>query len=191
VQREIGKEWVTDFYEKLQVSGLINGLEKCMACGKCVGTCPVAALTGTYNSRRIVRDVLCGNTERLLASEEIWQCIWCKTCQVMCPHDIDIPMLILTLRFEAMKSGYGYQYAAIFKRFAESLYQHGLSFVPGDKRMEQIQKNRTKLGLTPLVIDEKAIRELQIIFDETGATRFISQLEAQEEKPLRLTYMKG
>ncbi|NPV30620.1 MAG: 4Fe-4S binding protein [Firmicutes bacterium] len=191
MQKERGQEWISDFYEKLEATGLVKDLEKCMACGKCVGGCPAAALTETYNSRRIIRDVLFGNAARLLSGEEIWQCFWCKTCYVSCPHDVDPAMLILALRFQALARGYGARYAAGFKRFAERLYQYGLSFVPGEKRMERIREGREKLDLPPLVLEEKALEELRVIFEATGAKEWISGLDAREDRPLELAYAKG
>lgn len=191
MQKERSEDLIADFYAKLEGTGLVQGLEKCMACGKCVGNCPAAALAETYNSRKIIRDVLFGNAARLLTSEEIWQCLWCKTCYVSCPHDVDYILLVLSLRFLALASGYGQKYALLFKRFGERLYTYGLSFVPGEKRREQIREAREKLELPPLVIEEGALKQLQQIFDETGATDFIAKLGTREEKPLKLTYRRG
>ncbi len=188
MKREQNKDWVALFYEKLAASGLVHGLEKCQMCGKCVANCPAAALSPSYNSRKIIRDVLFGNVGRLLPSEEIWQCFWCKNCYVSCPHDVDYILLVLALRFWALGSGYGRKYAAAFKRFATRLHQHGLSFVPGERRLQEIGKVRERLGLAPLALEEKALKELRAIFAATGADSFIEALGTGEEKPLKLTY---
>lgn len=171
---------------------LVENLETCLACGKCVGNCPVASLTPSYNPRQIISDVLNGNAERWLGSEEIWRCFWCAGCATVCPNDIMFPLLMMQLRYLAIEKKYGLKYMMPFKRFGLKARVDGLTFVPSERGQEKIRRLRTNLGVSPWPeISEKAKAEYKELFDLTGATAYLESLDEQDEKPVDLRYSEG
>ena len=103
-------EWNWDFYEELVDDVEDNkNLIACWNCGKCVGDCP-AAKVSTFNIRKIIGKVLRGD-KSVLKDSDIWYCYLCERCKRVCPRDnINIPMLIINLRNESFKKGYGPKY---------------------------------------------------------------------------------
>jgi heterodisulfide reductase subunit C len=171
---------------------LVENLETCLACGKCTGNCPVASLTPSYNPRQIISDVLNGNAERWLASEEIWRCFWCANCATNCPNDIHFPLLMMQLRYMATEKKYGLKYIMPFRRFALRAREDGLTFGPSEKGREKIKRLRSNLGASPWPeISERAKAEYKELFDLTGATAYVEALSDEDEKPVDLRYTEG
>lgn len=192
MKRERSKDWLDDLPVQIDGYGLVPDLHSCLACGKCVGGCPVAAISPSYNSRQIIRDILAGSDERLFDSEEIWRCFWCAGCYMGCPVDIHFPLLIMELRYRALERGYGLRYFLPFKEFALKAREDGLTFAPDAKRQKRIRKLRTKIGLSPWPeISERARAEYRELFDLTGTTEWLERIGAEAERPLRFSYKKG
>jgi heterodisulfide reductase subunit C len=193
VPRERDKDRESDLREKVDVYHLAENLEQCLQCGKCVGACPVANLSPSYNSRQIIGDVLNGQQERWLKSEEIWRCFLCSGCYVQCPVDINFPNLMMQLRYVAVEKGYGLKYVVPFKRFAIAALQDGLTFAPpGTKGRDRIRKLRTEIGLPPWPeVSEKAREEYAALFELTGAAAFMEGIHEEDDKPVELRYLEG
>lgn len=191
--REKDNKWVAGLYKKADAYNLVPNLESCLACGKCVGVCPVAKISPSYNSRQIIRDVLIGNMDRWLPSEEIWQCFWCANCYTLCPVDINFPLLMMQLRYRAIEKRFGLKYIAQFKNFALRAREDGLTFVPGStKRRERIMQMRKEMGSSPWPeISEKAKSEYKALFDITGTTAWLENIKEETEEPVKFTYMEG
>lgn len=173
--------------------GLAQNLAGCLQCGKCTGACPVARVSPSFNPRQIIRDILMGERERWLASEEIWRCFWCAGCYTLCPAGIHFPLLIMQVRYRALEQGHGLRYAAVFKRFALRALEEGLTFTPGGpKGRERIMALRRRLGLSPWPeISAKARAEYRALFDLTGTTAALRALPDDEGGALDLTYLPG
>ena len=77
----------------------------CYLCGTCTAGCPVSEVTAAYNPRQIMRMVLLGDREEILASGEIWKCSQCHTCVSHCPQDVRFADIIRVLRGIAQKEG--------------------------------------------------------------------------------------
>ncbi|MFW9772892.1 MAG: 4Fe-4S dicluster domain-containing protein [Candidatus Heimdallarchaeota archaeon] len=103
-------EWNWDFYKELSEDVDENkNLIQCISCGKCVGDCP-AAKVSNFNIRKIIQKVLRGDKSVLMDSD-IWYCYLCERCKRVCPREgINIPMLIINLRNESFKKGFGPKY---------------------------------------------------------------------------------
>ncbi len=103
-------DWNWDFYKELADDVEENkNIVSCFACGKCVGICP-AAKVSNYNIRKIIRKVLRGD-KSVLKDSDIWFCFLCEHCKRVCPKDnINIPLLIINLRNESFKKGFGPRY---------------------------------------------------------------------------------
>lgn len=72
-------------------------LLSCYQCGKCSAGCPMAAYMDILPNQ-IIRLAQMGQEETLLASEAIWTCVSCFTCNTRCPKDIRIAEVIEALR---------------------------------------------------------------------------------------------
>ena len=103
-------EWNDKFLKELTDDVDENrNIVQCISCGKCVGECP-AAMISNFNSRKIIEKVLKGD-KSVLKDSDIWYCFLCEKCKRLCPKDgINIPLLILNLRNESFKKGYGPKY---------------------------------------------------------------------------------
>jgi heterodisulfide reductase subunit C len=169
----------------------VPNLSSCLACGKCAGGCPVAALNPSYNPRQIIRDVLAGREERFLDSEEIWRCFWCANCYTGCPMDIHYPLLMMQLRYMALERKFGYRHILSFKLFAIRAREDGLTFAPLQGR-DKIMKIRTDAGMSPWPeISDKAKAEYKALFDLTGTTAWVKAIKKGDERPIRAAYLEG
>jgi len=103
-------EWNWDFYEELVDDVEENkNIIQCISCGKCVGDCP-ASKVSSFNVRKVIAKVLRGD-KSVLKDSDIWYCYLCERCKRVCPKDnINIPLLIINLRNESFKKGYGPKY---------------------------------------------------------------------------------
>lgn len=103
-------DWNWDFYKELVDDVEENkNIISCISCGKCVGDCP-AAKVSNFNIRKIIRRILRGD-KSVLKDSDIWYCYLCERCKRVCPKEnINIPLLILNLRNESFKKGYGPRY---------------------------------------------------------------------------------
>lgn len=112
---ETDEEWDKDFFKELvdDVSENRN-IQQCISCGRCVGDCPAAKISD-FNSRKIIEKVLKGD-KSVLKDSDIWYCFLCERCKRVCPKEgIDIPLLIINLRNESFKQGFGPKYNDLTK----------------------------------------------------------------------------
>jgi len=79
-------------------------LERCYQCFACSSGCPVA-FAMDYTPHQIIRMVQFGLKDRVLDSSTIWLCASCETCATRCPNDIDIVLVMDTLRRMALSEG--------------------------------------------------------------------------------------
>ena len=108
-------DWNWEFYKELEDDVEDNkNIIQCVSCGKCVGECP-AAKVSNFNIRKIIRKVLQGD-KSVLKDSDIWHCYLCERCKRVCPKDnINIPLLIINLRNESFKKGFGPKYVELRK----------------------------------------------------------------------------
>jgi heterodisulfide reductase subunit C len=112
---ESNEDWNDSLFKELieDVEENRNLLE-CMSCGKCVGECPAAKISN-FNIRKIIQKVLRGDRS-VLKDSDIWYCFLCDKCRRLCPKEgINIPLLILNLRNESFKNGFGPRYNDLTK----------------------------------------------------------------------------
>jgi heterodisulfide reductase subunit C len=79
-------------------------LERCYQCLACSSGCPVAYAMD-YGPHQIIKMVQLGLKDRVLDSSTIWLCASCETCATRCPNDIDVVLLMDTLRHMAIEKG--------------------------------------------------------------------------------------
>ncbi len=78
----------------------------CSSCGTCAAACVVRQQNPEYNPRRILRMAALGLREKVLSSEEIWQCSACDDCYPRCPKGIHISEVMGAIRQIAIREGY-------------------------------------------------------------------------------------
>ena len=77
---------------------------RCYQCQKCSAGCPMTHAMD-YPPSQIMRMIQLGQEDELLASKTIWVCLSCNTCSIRCPNDIDIALVIDSLRERALQKG--------------------------------------------------------------------------------------
>jgi heterodisulfide reductase subunit C len=69
----------------------------CQTCGLCASVCPVSGIDN-FDPRKIIRMVVLGLQEELVASRWPWICTMCARCEYLCPMQIDIPNVMRGIR---------------------------------------------------------------------------------------------
>ena len=69
--------------EIIRISGVNPA--KCMACGKCTGTCPADDEMENH-PHQFVAMIKGGNIEPLFKSESVYKCLTCFACAERCPR---------------------------------------------------------------------------------------------------------
>ena len=86
----------TSHYEDiLAISGA--DISKCMACGRCSASCP-AGEEMEIRPHQFVSRLRAKDTETLLESASIWQCLSCFSCIQRCPRDVKPARLLEATR---------------------------------------------------------------------------------------------
>ncbi|MGD0274070.1 MAG: 4Fe-4S dicluster domain-containing protein [Gaiellaceae bacterium] len=70
---------------------------QCFQCGQCLGACP-NGFDLDQGPRRVVRLILSEDTEKLLASEDVWRCSECRECTDVCPMEVDVAGMMAAVR---------------------------------------------------------------------------------------------
>jgi heterodisulfide reductase subunit C len=79
-------------------------LERCIQCGTCGGSCPVAQ-DMDYTPRKVFAMIRAGMEEDVLKSNTPFYCVSCYTCTVRCPQNIHITDIMYTLKNLAIEKG--------------------------------------------------------------------------------------
>ena len=75
------------------------GLDRCLECGSCTDACPSARHGG------IVPEEVVKAASEGRPAENVWKCLQCHRCSMVCPADIDVAGLICHLRNEESSKG--------------------------------------------------------------------------------------
>jgi len=81
-----------------------QNLQLCYQCLKCSIGCPTATYM-EYNPNALIRLIQYGQKEKVLRSQAIWLCVSCWTCGTRCPNEIDMGVIMDTLREMALEDG--------------------------------------------------------------------------------------
>jgi len=108
--------------------------------------------------QRTIRSVLNGNEIK-----DVWKCLVCHRCSMVCPQEIDVAGMMLALREIDSNEG----------RMPESVRRTYKAFVSDGKvslpkgRMEAARK---ELGLSDVVRDQNVVDELNKMMKEAGVS---------------------
>ena len=86
--------------EAKKMSG--ENLSLCYQCLKCTVGCPTAPYLD-IRPNNVIRMIQMGMKDEVLRSHAIWLCVSCETCGTRCPNEIDIGVLMDTLREMAIE----------------------------------------------------------------------------------------
>ncbi len=158
---------------------------RCYQCLKCSAGCPMTFAMDRPPSQ-IMRMIQLGQEDLLLSSKTIWVCVTCNTCSIRCPNDIDIALVIDSLRQRALKKGIrpAKENVALFhKYFLDNVRKRGRTFEGELLARYQLRTGQAfqnaglglrmflkgRMGVLPeRVSDKKAIRELFRRAEERG-----------------------
>lgn len=89
----------TDLREELIIEAF-----KCLECGKCTGSCPMAQLfPGEFHPHHLLHDLV-HRPEEALNGVSLWFCASCYKCNKRCPQAIELPYIILKMRALSLKN---------------------------------------------------------------------------------------
>jgi heterodisulfide reductase subunit C1 len=186
---------------------MVEGLKACISCGTCTAVCPAASVSeyDPRLVLNMVQEHREESLIALLKSNTIWLCGECLSCKTRCPRENIPGYVIQALRSLSIETGYfmdskqGRKQLALKRTIGEHILKYGycvyIDEINSNMYPEQgpiwdwIQKNRQnileRLGSSYgkaqsgslRIIPEESIRNLQKIFDETGATKRFEHIE--------------
>lgn len=103
-----------------------QNLQLCYQCLKCSVGCPTAQYM-EYNPNALIRLIQYGQREKVLKSHAIWLCVSCWTCGTRCPNEVDMGVIMDTLREMAIESGFvaDRNIVLLHQEFVESIRRMG------------------------------------------------------------------
>jgi heterodisulfide reductase subunit C len=125
----------------------------CMACRTCSSGCPVTEVDSRFDPARIIRMANYGLREEILASDALWLCTGCYTCQERCPQGVRITDLMTLLKNMAVRAGH---VPPGIRAQRELVTEQGRIYPLDDFD----NKKRAKIGLPPLPTSCGAVRDL-------------------------------
>ncbi len=190
----------------------VEGLKACLNCGVCTAICPAAEFYNydprkILNEIQKKDDEI---IKSLLKSDVIWYCGECMSCKTRCPRGNTPGLVIMALRSLSQKLGYftesekGRQQLAIKRTVGENIFKYGYcvatyavdpSLHPEQGPVWEFIINHSKenyerlgvkfdeLGEGPMrKIPDDAKEELKKIFDVTGGTKFMNNIEEHSKR---------
>ena len=152
--------------------GKVPGGERvrsCFACGTCTASCPIREIDDRYNPRKIIRMVLLGFKDEVLASDFIWLCSSCYSCYERCPQNVKITDLMTALKNLAVAEGH---LPPAFKLQADLLKENGRLY-----EIEEFDnKKREKMGLPAVKLKHEDIEKIMKL------CRLGEKMDKKEEK---------
>ena len=140
---------------KYELTGHPGGesLMKCFTCLSCVTGCPVTQVNPEFSPIRILRMALYGLKEKVLASDILWLCSSCYTCQENCPMAVRITDILTLLKNMAVKAGN-----------APAGIRAQMDIIKGNGRIYPLDdfdnKKRQKIDLPPIPTSCDVVRDL-------------------------------
>jgi heterodisulfide reductase subunit C len=151
----------------------LTHLSACLQCGNCVGGCPSGKRTA-WRIRKIFRETLLGEKEKVLSDDDLWNCTTCYTCQERCPRGVPSTDIVRILRNLAVRNG---NMKDNHKKVCEILLKYGHA-VPVN---EQTKKNRKELGLDELPPTvhsyPEGLKEVLMLFEKTVFKELVEDKE--------------
>ncbi len=126
--------------ERLALDFDVALLNKCDSCRACKDDCPVCKVDPTFQPNDIIRQLVRGELDEVIAEGQLWKCLECYTCQELCHSDIGMAETFRKLKELAIASGQG----------PDSVRQSYEMFLDTGALGKPKEGARKKLGLDPL-----------------------------------------
>lgn len=97
------KDLDRDFMDEVRESSFSEEISRCIQCGTCSSSCPMAEYMD-YTPRKIIAMIKHGFKDEVLKSFTPWLCASCYNCQVRCPSNIKITDIMYTLKRKAIEA---------------------------------------------------------------------------------------
>ncbi len=197
-----------------------EGFHTCINCGTCTAVCPAAEFYCYDPRQIVstVQTKDDDKIEELLKSDRIWYCGECMSCVTRCPRKNGPGLVIMALRELSIRLGYfvesekGRQLLPLMHALAGSTLKYGYCIHPKMFRweahkesgpvfkwhLEHLEQSLARLGANYMgdgpgilrKIPQESLDEVKAIFDVTGATERMKQIEefsARKAKEMGLT----
>lgn len=152
---KLSEEFLQELWEEIEETGVsVKELRRCIQCGRCAATCPMALAGLDYFIKKIVHASILGLKEVFLEDSSIWGCQSCNRCVEICPMDIKPYELILALRRMCMRN---YAMPSSTIDSLRNYYEKGHSVITAG-----YEERRRKLGLPevpPTVLSNEEMRK--------------------------------
>lgn len=160
------------------------GFERCIQCGRCTASCPVAYIYEEYRPRDVMRKLQMGDTDALM--EAVWKCGQCYSCSARCPRNNSVALGVLAVREASIARGLAPErIMSVIGMIRNNLYERGETFLPAMfnflsefglrtyARCRDNDKRRTRLGFDRedarvQRIPEESMDEIRRIMEMTG-----------------------
>lgn len=117
-----------------------DAMKRCVACESCSNDCPVTQVDDEFSPHGLIKSVLDGGIDDVLASVDIWKCLECGTCTELCPNSFGMMKVFKEAKRMALAGGVA---PAETRQGIEMFKKTG---VLGKSR----ERARSKLGLEPV-----------------------------------------
>jgi heterodisulfide reductase subunit B len=149
----------------------------CYQCGACVGDCPAATYSDSFNPRELMLKVLYGVADELLTPDSVlWLCTNCYNCHERCPQQVKPVEVIISLKNMLADRGI---YPVAAERIIKTFETTGRT-TPGGPAVD---RQRKELGLPPL--EPVPVEEIQALLrpDEASPPGVADKTPEAEPEP--------
>jgi heterodisulfide reductase subunit C len=136
----------------MSVAATSPGLESCIQCGTCGGSCPSAA-DMDHTPRGLFALILAGLRDEALRSNTPWMCLSCYFCAVRCPMGIRIPDVMYAVKAIATRAGIQPERTGsdFSRTFVSNIEHYGRSYEMGLVARHYLRHYPLRLpGLAPM-----------------------------------------
>ncbi len=141
------------FLDEVRAAAAVEtGLERCIQCGTCGGSCPSAA-DMDHTPRALFAMVLAGLRDDVLRSNTPWMCLSCYFCAIRCPQEIHIPDVMYAIKSIAEREGVAPERtgADFSHTFVANIARYGRSYEMGLVARHYLRHHPLRLpGLVPM-----------------------------------------
>lgn len=143
--------------EDLKVLMDADGVPCCYQCSRCTSACPVALVTGTFNPRQIILNLLLDEDIGHMEDDIIWMCTTCHSCEEACPKGVKVASVMHHIRKEANRAG---KAPAAYATNISLLLRSGLV-----ANLATVERSRKQFDLGP--VETPDMEEIEKVLDGT------------------------
>ena len=157
---------------------VLNTLKYCYKCGTCTGICPsFRFINPNYNPRVILEKISLGLQDLLVKERELWLCMSCHECLEHCPQKVAVSEIFLRLRNYLAQ--HDDNFLPYYRTELDGFGQSAFVIQPNQRN----NKIRVKMGLPEININEKVVKEIQMLIDASVLSKFRGRRSIFEEQP--------